>query len=331
MKAELFDVLLRAIFRHPSICDMQSRDCLSVVLTFLAEFRHAKFTTLKASACASLPVPLFEINLLKTDRTMNTEASDQNVHSVLKALKLLEVLNLQAITSLDRLHELTGMPKPTIVRLLNTLIAAGYIERVSRTAGYSLTEQVLRISAGYRHSDQVVQAARQILLDFTARYKWPVLLATYDRDAMVLRFSTKWQSPFADHDGDRTNTRIPILKSAPGLAYLGFCPDDERKTVLALLRASPHAHDRLAQDARTINRLLSGVRKKGYSSKQPSFVDPFAGLGIPIRKKENVLAALSFRYMPAALDEATVVRRYLAPLQDVVEKIETTLVGAAPH
>jgi IclR family mhp operon transcriptional activator len=48
------------------------------------------------------------------------------VQSVQRALALLTELNRQRVTSVGELHQRTGLPKPTIVRLLETLIAEGF-------------------------------------------------------------------------------------------------------------------------------------------------------------------------------------------------------------
>lgn len=250
---------------------------------------------------------------------------ENNIHSVAKVLKLLEMMNLQPVSSIERLHELTKIPKPTIVRMLNTLASEGYVQKVSRAAGYSLTERILRISAGYRYDDHVIEVAREILLDYTAHYKWPVLVATFDRDAMVLRFSTKWQSPFADHDGDQTFMRMPMLVSAGGLAYLAFCPDEERESILGILRDSPLPSNKLAGDRDATARILADVRNKGYSIKPSMKIDPFVGMGLPIFQNGNVAAALSFRYLPSAMSEAKAAETYLVPLREAVCRIEQAL------
>ena len=49
----------------------------------------------------------------------------------MRALHVLEVLNRKTASSLGELHAATGLPKPTLVRMLDTLIAAGYAMRIS--------------------------------------------------------------------------------------------------------------------------------------------------------------------------------------------------------
>ena len=50
------------------------------------------------------------------------------IRSIERAFKVLQEMNLQPHSSIARLHEKTGLPKPTLVRILKTLEEAGYVE-----------------------------------------------------------------------------------------------------------------------------------------------------------------------------------------------------------
>src|SRR5678816_3323832 len=49
------------------------------------------------------------------------------VQSVCRALDVLRTVNRLRIASVQAIHEATGFPKPTIVRMLETLTAEGYV------------------------------------------------------------------------------------------------------------------------------------------------------------------------------------------------------------
>lgn len=246
------------------------------------------------------------------------------VQPVLRTLQILEALNHRTVTTLENLHELTGLPKPTLVRLLETLIAGKYVRRVSRRAGYSLTERVLRLADGFRHSDRVVEIARPILHAFTAEHKWPVALATFDGDAMIVRAGTRHKSPLST-DPDYLDVRLPMLLSALGRAYLAFCPEAERETILAILRSSKARMNLLAKDDKAVTRLLAGIRKQGYASNAPMPGDPAMGLAIPVMQGHQVIAAMTMRYFGSALTEEEAAHRYLAPMTAVAAAITAAL------
>ena len=207
--------------------------------------------------------------------------------------------------------------------MLDQLVSEDYVQRLPKRRGYMLGERVLDLSAGFSNQDAVVEVARPFLSSFTQKFKWPLVLATLDIDAMRIRASTGPESPFSAI-GDRAyllHRRIPLLPTAIGRAYLAFCPDDERQTVLSLLRSSSRVLDRPARNVRSLNELLGSVAKAGYAGTDIVPGDPATGLAVPIRFGERVLGTLALRYLRNAISEKEVMRRYLCPLQTTASSI----------
>ncbi|HCX67771.1 DNA-binding transcriptional regulator [Parvibaculum sp.] len=247
-------------------------------------------------------------------------AKTEGVQPVLRSLKLLETLNAAGTATLSSLHNDTGLPKPTLVRLLDTMISAGYVRRVSRSAGYELTERVLRLSSGFRHKDLVVEAARPFLSALTAEHKWPVALATLDHDAMLMRLSTRHESPFST-DPDWLNRRLPMLISALGRAYLAFCPDEERRLLLAMIRSSNATVNAQARDEKYVSSMLATIRERGYATTAPMKGDSSMGIAVPVRSNGKVAACITIRYIGSTMSEAHAIKRYLAPMQRAADGI----------
>ncbi len=250
---------------------------------------------------------------------------------VLRSLKLLEALNATSTATLSRLHADTGLPKPTLVRLLDTMISAGYVRRVSRSAGYELTERVLRLSSGFRHKDLIVEASRPFLSALTAEHKWPVALATLDHDAMLVRISTRHESPFST-DPDWLNRRLAMLVSALGRAYLAFCPEEEQRLILAMLKSSKSAMNAQARDDKYVSSMLAAIRKRGYATTAPVRGDPAMGLAVPVMEDGKVAACITMRYLGSTMNEAQAAERYLSPMRHAAAAIAAShehLVNAA--
>src|SRR3954470_11429616 len=150
-------------------------------------------------------------------------ASYVPVQSVTRALDLLQALNRQKVASVKQLHALTGLPKPTIVRLLETLSARGYVINDQRQGGYSVTSQVRTLSCGFHGDPLVIEAGRAWAIDLTRRLKWPIALAVLDKDAVTVRFSTISESPISPFHGT-LNMRLSLISRGLGRAYLAFCP-----------------------------------------------------------------------------------------------------------
>ena len=236
------------------------------------------------------------------------------VEPVLRSLQILEALNRHAPASLSQLEAATKLPKPTVSRLLETLEEGGYVVRLPRRSGYDLRERTLRLSSGFRYSDAVVETARPFLSALTAETKWPIGIATLDRDAMRVRFSTGRESPFAI-DENYVNRRVPMLLSALGRAFIAHCADDERQKILDLLRASSRDTDRMARDPRAVARLIQSVRRVGFASAVEYPNAPAHGMAVPVLHSGTAIAAITLRYLGRKLSDREAAQRYLPALQ----------------
>ena len=86
-----------------------------------------------------------------------------------RTLLLLEELNRHRVTSIDRLHKATGLPKSTVVRLMKSLCAMGYAANDRRQGGYAVASRVKSLSNGFHGDPLVVEAARYSGSLITAR------------------------------------------------------------------------------------------------------------------------------------------------------------------
>jgi len=248
------------------------------------------------------------------------------VNSVARALKVLEALNRQRVTSLETLHAATGLPKPTLVRLLDTLIVGGYVLRISRREGYALAKGVLRLSAGVRHRDIVVDIAQPLLDAFTREQKWQVSLATSETDCMLVRLSTRHISPFSREESF-LNRRISMLMSALGRAYIAFCSEQERGFILEGLRAAGEL--RAGGEGLALTQAaLERTRRNGYATIERPRDNPTRSFAVPIMEagsSESPLGALAMFYYRTAMSEAQATQRYLEPLRDLADRIAVSL------
>jgi len=159
------------------------------------------------------------------------------VEAASRTLLLLEELNRHRVTSIDRLHKATGLPKSTVVRLMKSLCAMGYAANDRRQGGYAVASRVKSLSNGFHGDPLVVEAARPWALAFTRQYHWPIAVAVLDRSSVVVRFSTIPDSPVSPFHAT-INMRLQLLSRALGRAYIAFCPPNERSLLLDMLSVS---------------------------------------------------------------------------------------------
>ncbi|WP_182422339.1 DNA-binding transcriptional regulator [Aureimonas sp. ME7] len=246
---------------------------------------------------------------------------DQPVESVLRALSLLRELNRQRVTTVGDLHRVTGLPKPTIVRLLATLCEAQYVVNDRRQGGYHVTSNVKALSCGYHGDPLVVEAARPWAIDFTRQHRWPIAVATFERDAMVVRFSTIPDSPVSPFHGT-VNLRLDLLSRALGRAYLAFCSDKERSFLLDVLEIDDPA-ERQSNLA-----MLGRVRRAGFAVRD-AHVEPRTSntIAVPIQRDGRILATVGVTYFVSAHPLPRAVSHFVPLLHELSQRIGESVAG----
>jgi len=268
------------------------------------------------------PVPL-------TDTTHATDPADQPrsyqpVEAVMRALALLKLVNMLRVASVSDLHKISGIAKPTVVRMLETLMAAGYVTRDKAFGGYRVTANVQHLSDGYFGAPMVIEAAHPHALDLTLRIKWGVGVGMLEGYCMRLQFTTARHSPWS-MPMTSLRMKLPLFTSSMGRTYLSFCPDHERESLLEFELNRGPANER-AEREKAIRHLIDRVRAKGYAHKAPHRkllnVDT---ISVPIRFQGKVLGTIGLGYFTSAVPQSEVEATLFRPLRDTADAIERSV------
>jgi IclR family transcriptional regulator, mhp operon transcriptional activator len=242
-------------------------------------------------------------------------SSSPPIRSVVRALEVLQALNRQAVSTLDMLYEQTRIPKPTIVRMLQTFEGRGVVKHAPQHGAYYLTSGVRSLTCGYHSEPMIVEAAAPLMDALTLRVKWPTAIAVLDNHAMVVRYSTIPLSPLALKHST-INVRLSLVSRATGRAYLAFCSPEQQDTLLAALAQSSAPEDEGAQDPQALRRILAEVREAGYALRKPQVVPASNTLAVPVFDSHGVAASLGLTFFASTLQP-----RYLTELQGVAAEI----------
>ncbi len=216
------------------------------------------------------------------------------IEPVRRSFAILEALSRRPQGTIAALADETGLPRPTVARLLKTLMELGYATQVSRHDGYRLTDRVLGLAQGIRFIDRFVDAAAPHMQRFTRKHGWPLYLAAMSHRALVIRYSTAAESPMAfERLGLRRHS--PILSGAVGRAWLAFCSDEERRAILRDLGVRNDA--RLAAE-------LAQIRRDGHAFAVVVRPAMLQGIAVPILSQGRVLGCVSMRFTRSAMDDA---------------------------
>jgi IclR family transcriptional regulator, mhp operon transcriptional activator len=243
---------------------------------------------------------------------------EPKVISVLeRGLHILNVLNRPGMSEVRHIHQATGLPKPTIVRLLDSLVGLGYVAR-RPGGGYALTAKVLALSHGYRSADpgQLLRAARPTLRWLRQQTAgWPSDLAICDAETMiVVDPGSGVGSQFLNRS---SGYRLPIVGSALGRAYLAFCPPEERKEVLQ--RAAESVTQ--ACNPETLLPILDSIRSKGFASRDCEHGKMTRVVAAPVLLQGRPIASISVVAAARAMTMQQMEKAFATPLAQAAASI----------
>ncbi len=251
-------------------------------------------------------------------------ASFPPVNSVVRALDLLEALNRRPISTVDDLYTATRIPKPSIVRLLQTLERRGLVRHAKQHGAYFLTSQVRALSSGYHSEPRLIEASAQLLDDLTRKVKWPLAIALPDSDAMVIRYSTIPLSPLSLHHSS-LGMRLSMVSRALGRAYLAFCDADEQDALINVLRKSGQPEDAAARDEKALRTILKETHERGLATRDPRVRTVSNTLAVPIYEESRVVASVGLTFFSSAMEPEEAIEKFRSDLVDLSANISQRL------
>lgn len=255
--------------------------------------------------------------------------SYQPVTAALRVLDVLAALNRPGVKpTVAGLHGATGIDKATVVRMLETLIHAGYVLRDPDQPVYRPTGKTLALAAGYDRHKVAGAIVSDDLAAFRQQVGWPSDVALFDHDAMLVVHSSRPPEPL--HFIRASGFRAPVLVTSLGLAWLAHCPEAERAAYLARAAADPAPQNDLARDPAALQARLEMVRARGHATMDPSYSRAhyegrFSSIGVPIMAAGRVFGAINVIHLLSALGPEEARQRLLAPLQEVAARMARRL------
>ena len=260
------------------------------------------------------------------------------IQSLERGLHVLAKLREMRAASLHDLHRATGIPKPTLTRILYTLYRQGLVWQ--RMADGAFLPSHLMLQRG-RLDDTawLVEIASPVLERLCERVMWPSVLSVPRLDHMEVVETNSPRAYFDELPAGPIGFRANLLRSASGRAYLAFCPDAEREAVLRRLRDRDVVGHELARDPVAVRRIVAATRRRGYSVRAPDFGghysktrreldDGRSSIAMPVRSGGHVLACVNLTWRRKALRLTQVVDRYAGDLRTAVTAIEGRLAAS---
>jgi DNA-binding IclR family transcriptional regulator len=200
--------------------------------------------------------------------------------------------------SLADLARDAGLPKPTLFRILRTLLDLGYVTQDPATSEYALTGRLAQLGGSARIPD-LRRRALPLMQRLHRRFNETVNLAVLEDLEIVYVHVLETTRPLRLMT--RPDARDPYHSTSLGRAIVAQLPDEERRGLLARTDFRPQA-SRVVRTKADLERELRRARERGWAEDREENEPGIVCFGVPLLEGGRPVAALSVTLPLVRLD-----------------------------
>lgn len=258
--------------------------------------------------------------ILDTIKNINSTSDRQFVTALARGLNILYATRFYPLgISYQQICEMTKLPKPTVSRLLHTLVTLRFLRQNQHSGLYQADIRLLELTASHKNVDQTDQI-KPLLATFATRYQVSVSLAQAEYGEMLYIQSIR--SPARLAVQLQVGSTIPMAETATGRAYYAALTPEQRKLVQAdLIRLFPNNYKSKIKKLEEQEKLLLA---HGYTFSDKEFSSDITAIAVPIRHilAPNGLYALNASAPSSRMNLDTLVQTIANPLKELAIDIQ---------
>ena len=247
--------------------------------------------------------------------------SRRHLSSLRRGMDALTVLSMTGRISAAELAKRIRVPRTTAHRILDTLVAEGYVFYNPHNHCFQLGQKIRRLAQGVTRDELISEVARPILRELCHEVLLPVGLITPVGHNLMLQVATDFEAPLALAQLPE-GFYFPATFGAVGRLYLAHCTPESREKVSAAAQASAPTY--LKRHELPSTEELERIREQGYAvSARPGA--PAGILVVPVYVHGNYVASVHVRFGNHATAAAEAIARHLDRLKRAARDIEAGL------
>lgn len=264
------------------------------------------------------------------------ERKVKTVRALERGLDVLLEVQARRGASLHELHQATGLPKATLLRMLTTLGRKGLVWQ--RLADGAYLPHVDPASlARINTADEIAEIASLHLKELARHVAWPSALCVPRLDHMEF---VETNSPLFRLDAATlgpVGVKLSYIHTSSGRAYLANCAEPEREAIIARLRPADASEASEAE----LRGVLREARERGYAVREPILSwpdrlrqlaqrDGRRSMGVAIFTHGQAVASLNITWLAKRQIDDQVIASHLEAVQACARAISQAL-DALPH
>ena len=283
----------------------------------------------------ALPVKPFAGYVAPGETQVMIERKVKSVRALERGLNVLFEIRRSRAASLKELHQSTGLPKATLLRMLLTLSKHGLVWQ--RLADGAFLPSRLHGETGW-HGDgtsALAEIASPYMADLRRRVAWPSALAAPRLDHVEIVETNSAMDRLDSAILGPIGVKLSYIHTATGRAYLAACDPDERRAIINRIRPD----DAEAASDIALDRILMETRARGYSERDPPHpwsdrnrsevvTDGRRSIAVAIMAHGHAIGALNMTWPGHRMPVKEVVAQHLGTLRSAATAIGRAVEGA---
>jgi DNA-binding IclR family transcriptional regulator len=237
----------------------------------------------------------------------------RELNSVGNVLALLETLAQLPHAGISELARTLEMSKPSVDRLLVTLVGAGFAEQDGATKRYRLTPKIIALADAVRSRTTIVDIARPHLDALAARLSETINLAALSGSSVVYLHTIPSNEIFRIEP--RPGTMLPAYCTGLGKALLAHLPPERLERVIADTTFEAHTPNTITT-AHELRDVLSVARRAGYALDDGEISEDLRCVAVAIRGRDGLPLAAVSAIVPTS--------RFPQRRQELIEELSAT-------
>ncbi|MDO6462032.1 IclR family transcriptional regulator [Granulosicoccaceae sp. 1_MG-2023] len=230
-------------------------------------------------------------DIIDLPRKKSAEKDRKFVEALARGLDVLRAFGQQGggVLGNQDLARITGLPKPTISRMTYTLTKLGYLAYSTQLEKYQLDAGVLALGYAYTSNLHARQIAKPYMEKLAQRTGVSVGLTIRERMSMI--YVENCRGDDAQALRMDVGSRLPIITSAAGRAFLAGLPQSEREVVLSVVEEVAGEHwpaMKAGYDA-----AMRDYEDKGFCTSLGDWDRTVNAVGVPLTLQDGRVMALN--------------------------------------
>ena len=259
------------------------------------------------------------------------ETSEETAKSSMaeKVLLILETIaHSEFPLTLEAISTSTSLAKPTAFRLLNTLVAQGFVERDPNGRRFQPSAKLRILGINILSVDSVrsqrVAVMKRLVEEIGETCNFNIL----DGNKVMYLDRVETSAPIRLHVD--VGMRVPLHCTASGKLFLSGMTELQVRRALG---QEPF----LGYTEKTITNYdalfpeLEKIRNDGYALDESAFLDGFIGIAVPVINSKNKTFATITAHGPSSRMQEKSIEFYLSPLQQAARDIQNSLSETNHH